>query len=64
MRTNRIRRLPILQADGSVVGILSLNDLALAAPSPGSQRHGLRPEGVTTTLAAICRHRMINAQAA
>ena len=51
MRRTRYRRLPVVDAEGHLVGVLSLNDLVLAA-----QTHGcLSPEEIAHTLAAICR---------
>jgi CBS-domain-containing membrane protein len=56
MKDRRVRRLPVVDPHGRIVGILSLNDLALAAVN-----HPLRAsEWVTTrevgeTLAAVCR---------
>lgn len=64
MRAHRIRRLPIVDAEGRLSGILSVNDLVLAAPGAAGQRRGLRPEGVATTLSAISRHRRPDVQAA
>jgi CBS domain-containing protein len=58
MRTNQIRRLPVVN-DGRLVGILSLNDIALAA-ARGPTRMGrgkTGPAQVGETLAAIGAHR-------
>lgn len=49
MRTHRVRRLPVLGADGKLVGIISLNDIARAA-----QRDGAAKTEVADTLAAAC----------
>jgi CBS domain-containing protein len=49
MREYRIRRLPVVDADGKLVGILSMNDLARRA-----RRHEVSAEGVVKTLAAVC----------
>jgi len=55
MAENQVRRLPVTDASGHPVGILSLNDIALASHE--------RPAGdlsdtvVASTLAAIGRHR-------
>lgn len=49
----QVRRLPVV-ADGRLVGVLSLNDIAIAAHIRGRAK----PTGaqVAETLAAICRH--------
>jgi CBS domain-containing protein len=52
MRDRRIRRVPVTAADGTLVGILSLNDLALAA----GERGGLSTADVMTALKSICTH--------
>jgi CBS domain-containing protein len=50
MRTHRVRRLPVLEADGSLAGVVSLSDLALEA-------HEVAPftasPDVATTLAEL-----------
>lgn len=51
MRARRVRRLPVV-ADGSLVGIISMNDVVLAA---GAGR-AVRNEEVVDTLKAICVH--------
>lgn len=53
MAKNKIRRVPVVDDDMRPIGILSLNDLALA------MAHGdAIPEGeIAGTLAAICEHR-------
>ena len=53
MRDKQIRRLPVVDTAGKLVGIATLNDLALAG---GSSRE-VRPEEVTATLASICQPR-------
>jgi CBS domain-containing protein len=51
----RVRRLPVLNADGRLAGILSMNDLARHAHAPASRRgDGLRSDHIIRTLAAIC----------
>jgi CBS domain-containing protein len=56
MREKRIRRLPVIEADGHLVGILSLNDIILASRH-GQRSRDLAPEAVVSTMAAICQHR-------
>src|SRR5262249_49818579 len=56
MGKGRVRRLPVVSSDGSVVGILSVNDIVLqAAEIRGAQ--GLNASDVLRTLKAICEHR-------
>lgn len=57
MRDHHVRRLPVTTADGVLEGVISLNDLALAAherkdefPSPPTY------EEVTLTLKSLCAH--------
>jgi CBS-domain-containing membrane protein len=64
MRQHRIRRVPIVDGEGRLTGLLSLNDLALAASGQSAQRRGMQPEAVSATLTAICQHRTADAQAA
>ena len=51
MRTNRVRRLPVIDAQGKLLGMLSLKDLALAAN--GSS--GISCEDVALTLQTLCQ---------
>ena len=53
MRTMQIHRLPVVDDAGKLVGILSLNDLALAA----GPKRAVQPGELTATLASICRPR-------
>jgi CBS domain-containing protein len=59
MAAQRVRRLPVTQ-DGAVVGVISVNDLVLAA---GADR-AVRNEEVVATLKAICAHPAAPAAAA
>jgi CBS domain-containing protein len=52
MREHRVRRLPVLGFGGSVLGIVSMNDILLAA----GPRRGVRSDEVIATLQAICAH--------
>jgi len=55
MREARIRRLPVVNDDGALVGILSLADLACeAAREQCSPRKHLTGDEIGITLAAIC----------
>ena len=53
MKRARVRRLPVVNADGTLLGVLSINDILLAA---GANKP-VRNEDVVDTLQAICRHR-------
>jgi len=58
MRAKQVRRLPVLSAQGGLVGMISLSDLvrALERPSEGRRRR-LSAEEVSATLAAVCEPR-------
>lgn len=61
MRTRRVRRLPVVDADGKLVGLLSLSDLARrAGMNDGDEPSGLTSRDVAHTLAAICEPRTDN----
>ena len=57
MRESRVRRLPIVDADGGLVGVLSIGDLARVAED--LVRHGERDLAcdAALTIAAICEPR-------
>jgi CBS domain-containing protein len=59
MGEKQLRRLPVIDGDGRLAGIVSLNDLALAADgsSGGKDASGLSRDEIAATLAAISRHR-------
>jgi len=59
MKTRRVRRLPVVDR-GTLVGIVSMNDIVLAA-GPDS---AVRDEEVVGTLKAICAHSPRQAAAA
>jgi len=52
MRQHRVRRLPVEGFGGTVAGIISMNDIVLAAGS----RKPVRGEDVIETLQSICAH--------
>lgn len=55
MRQGRVRRLPVLDSQGSLVGMLSLADLAREAARQRSQSNQeISDAEVSSTLAAIC----------
>jgi CBS domain-containing protein len=56
MRENRVRRLPVLDAQGRLAGILSLADIAREAERERTQgKHDIPPEEVTDVLGDICQ---------
>jgi CBS-domain-containing membrane protein len=54
MRDNQIRRLPVLDADGRLIGLLAMNDLARLA---GRAKKGGVDRELVRTLAAVCQPR-------
>jgi CBS domain-containing protein len=58
MRERQVRRLPVTDGTGVLVGMISVNDLVLeAARQRGSARSQTVVAELTETLADICRHR-------
>lgn len=57
MRSHQIRRIPVLEADGRLAGILSLADIARAGGRAGGHMTGseVAPMQVASTLANICQ---------
>ena len=55
MKARRVRRLPVLDDQGKLAGILSLNDIVLAA-GPGAK--AVKPAAVLQTFRAICAHNL------
>jgi CBS domain-containing protein len=55
MRDAQVRRLPVVDAAGTVVGILSLADIAREADQQPKRRRGLSDKDVGDTLASIVR---------
>ncbi len=64
MQENRVRRLPVISADGALQGLLSLNDVALKAEVPNQKK---TPDvsylDVIDTYKSICEHRRPEVQA-
>lgn len=56
MREEKVRRVPVVGADGTLQGIVSINDLILLADAK-SGRHSLLGTEVMDTLKNICEHR-------
>ena len=55
MATHRVRRLPVIEKDGRLVGILSLSDLAReATPMSRQNGRGVTRADIGKTLIAIC----------
>lgn len=58
MRSGQVRRLPVIDSDGCLVGIVSLNDLArLAEHEIGRKNRDVSAQEITATLAAVCQPR-------
>ena len=55
MRTQKVRRLPVLDAEGRLVGIVSLNDLARRAARERGRHADRLALDVAATLAGICQ---------
>ncbi len=54
MRSGQVRRLPVIDSEGNLAGIVSLNDLArLAGREMRRKNSGLSAQELTVTLAAI-----------
>jgi CBS domain-containing protein len=66
MQENKIRRLPVVGADGTLEGILSMNDIVLKAEEPKEKKASeLSYADVVKTYKSICQHRLpMQAQAA
>ena len=63
MADHQVRRLPVVDASGAPVGMLSLNDLAIESIEPDTGMIN-GPANVAYTLAAICNHRRSRSRAA
>ena len=63
MADHQLRRIPIVDADGRPLGMVSINDVAVASDGPASEiaRGATR---LTHTLASICRPRLPGQRAA
>ena len=63
MADHQLRRLPVVDASGFPLGMVSLNDLAVECVEPDTRmKNG--PAKVAHTLAAICAHRRSSRNAA
>ena len=57
IRASRVRRVPVVDSDQRLVGILTLSDIAVEAGVAAGHYGGLSPEAITQTLAAVSTHR-------
>ena len=60
MKQFQVRRLPVIAADGTLKGIISMNDIVLASQG----KEGPAPADIVATLSAICAHRPAKVAAA
>ena len=56
MSREKIRRLPVVDSEGGIVGILSINDIIRRAEKSDNKRPGISYDDVVRTLQAICAH--------
>jgi len=61
MRDYQIRRVPVVDGEGRLVGVLSLNDLALEAYSGRGPAAAKRQRDIGKTFAAVCEHHVLPA---
>jgi CBS domain-containing protein len=64
MREHKIRRLPVLNPEGELEGILSMNDIVLKAKNRNGKKPPIGYTDVVKTYQAICEHPMPMATAA
>jgi CBS domain-containing protein len=57
MKTFRVRRMPVLDANGRLQGVISMNDIIIAA----ARRREPSPAEILSALASICAHRPVEA---
>jgi CBS domain-containing protein len=60
MKTRQVRRLPVVDEQGHLIGILSMNDIVLHA----NAKRGVVPAEIVSTLKGICEHRHVRVGAA
>ena len=56
MREHKVRRLPVLNAEGKLEGIVSMNDIVLKAKSRNGKKAEIDYADVVKTYQAICEH--------
>jgi CBS domain-containing protein len=65
MREHKVRRLPVLNLEGELEGILSMNDIVLkASESNGKKKPQVAYADVVKTYQAICEHPLTAARTA
>jgi CBS domain-containing protein len=64
MREHKIRRLPVVNLEGELEGILSMNDIVLKAKTRNGKKPPIDYANVVKTYQAICEHPVPMAQAA
>ena len=66
MQEHRVRRLPVVNGDGTLAGVLSMNDVVLKAEEAREKKASELSYGdVVNTYKSICQHRLpMQAQAA
>jgi len=61
MRDYQVRRVPVVDGEGRLLGVVTLNDLAVEAWSGRGPAATKRQRDVGKTLAAVCEHRELPA---
>lgn len=56
MQEHKVRRLPVLNAEGELKGVLSMNDVVLKAQETNGKKPPLTFHDVVKTYKAICEH--------
>jgi CBS domain-containing protein len=56
MREHKIRRLPVLNVEGELTGIVSMNDIVLKAKPANGKKVAIEYGDVVKTYQAICAH--------
>lgn len=63
MSKERVHRLPVVNSEGGLAGILSINDIVLHAQKGDGKKAGILFEDVMRAFQAICAHRPITVHA-
>ena len=64
MQEHKIRRLPVVNAEGELEGVLSMNDVVLNARPTEATGESIGYDEVVKTYQAICRHPVLEAASA
>ncbi len=56
MNAQQIRRLPVVDSEGVLVGMLTMNDIVLHAERKGAREHAVPDDRVMAALKGICGH--------